>query len=204
MISLTQLKIGLTSRKVRYVSSEFFDIHRYTEAYIKRILFISLRLNEVKYEESRKIIESTYLNTANLIEKVLFLIDQSGNKQQKVVNELKERYKDFFTLKELLLKFSSKYRNWLAHGTIDELKNPELINYLCHVNKSFFNEFEILLKHEYGHSAFDMPRDWGAKRGKDEDIEESAKRIGLGRILDQPMALKVVKNRLMSTNYAKP
>ena len=136
MISSKRINAGLKSRKVNYSSSEFFDIHRYIEAYIKRILLIGLRLNGVKYVESTIIVESTYINTSNLIEKVLFLLDQSGDNQKVVVDKLKIKHKDFFVLKELLLKFSSNYRNWIAHGAIIELKDPELIKYLCHVNKS--------------------------------------------------------------------
>ena len=204
MISLKQIKTDLSSRKVSYSSEEFFNIHRNIEAYIKRILLISLRINGIKYKEATIIVESTYINTANLIEKVLFLLDQSQSKQQKVISEMKKKHNDFFVLKELLLKFSAKYRNWLAHGTIGELKDPELIRYLCHVDKSFFKEFEALLKSEYGNSAFDKPGDWGAKRGKDEEIEKSAKRLGLGKILDQPLSLNIVKNKLVNTNYAKP
>jgi hypothetical protein len=201
---MVQIKSGLSSRKVNYISSEFFDLHRYIEAYIKRILLIALRLNGVKYKESTIIVERTYLNTAKLIETVLFLLDQSGDNQNMVVSKLKKRHKDFFVLKELLLKFSSKYRNWLAHGAIIELKDTDLINHLCYVNKSFFKEFENLLKNEYGHSAFNKPGDWGAKKGVDEKIEDTAKRLGLGRILDQPLTLQVVKNRLSTTNYANP
>jgi hypothetical protein len=204
MISLTQLKSGLSSQRVSYDSSEFFDIHRNIEAYIKRILLIGLRLNGIKYKEATTIVESTYINTAKLIEKVLFLLDQSKSNQQQVIIELKIKHKEFFVLKELLLKFSSKYRNWLAHGTISELKHPELIRYLCHINKSFFKEFESLLKIEHGNSAFDKPRDWGAKRGVDEEIGTSAKRLGLGKILDQPMTLQAVKKLLTGINYAKP
>jgi hypothetical protein len=204
MISLKKIKSDLSSRKVNYDSPEFFDIHRSIEAYIKRILLISLRIKGIKYKESTVIVERTYISTADLIEKVLFLLDQSSSKQAEVVGELKKRYKDFFVLKELLLKFSSKFRNLLAHGTIGELKDPELIRYLCHVNKSFYQEFENLLKKEYGHSAFDKPGDWGAKRGVDEEIEKSAKRLRLGKILNQPLSLETVKNKLADTKYAKP
>ena len=201
---MVQIKSGLSSRKVNYISSEFFDLHRYIEAYIKRILLISLRINGVKYKESTVLVERTYLNTAKLIETVLFLLDQSEDNQNMVISKLKKKHRDFFVLKELLLKFSSKYRNWLAHGAIIELKDTNLINHLCHVNKSFFKEFESLLKTEYGHSAFNKPGDWGAKRGLDEEIEKSAKRLGLGKILDQPLTLQIVKNRLSTTGYAKP
>jgi len=198
---MLQIKSGLSSRKKNYSSSEFFDLHRYIEAYIKRILLIGLRLNGIKYKQSTIIVESTYLNTANLIEKVLFLLDQSDSKQNIIIEKLKKNHVDFFVLKELLIKFSSKYRNWLAHGTIIELKDTELINYLCHVNKSFFKEFEKLLKIEFSHSAFEKPGDWG---GMEEDIETAAKRLGLGKILDKPLTLQTVINRLSNTIYEKP
>ena len=196
MISLTQLESALTSNKTINDSGDFLNLHRYTEAYVKRVLLIGLRLNGVKYEESRKIVESTFLNTGQLIEKVLFLLDQSGAKQGDVIQQFKNKYADFFELKELVLKFSAKYRNWLAHGAIDVLKDDELIKHLCHVNRLFFREFEKLLIQEYGRSAFDKPGDWGAKQGISEPIEKSAKRLGLGKILDQPLTLAAVKSSL--------
>lgn len=196
------LKTGLTSNKTDYDSTDFFNLHRYLEAYLKRILLIALRINKVKYKESQKIVESTYLNTASLIEKVLFLLDPSENKQNVVIHNLQSRHKSFFILYELLIKFSSKYRNRLAHGTIEELKDKELINLLCHVNKSFFEEFENILQIEHGHSAFEQPKEWGAVRGADENISDTAKRLNLGKILVQPLSIATVKNKLSNTKYS--
>jgi len=60
------------------------------------------------------------------------------------------------------------------------------------------------LQNEYGHSAFDKPGDWGAKRGVDEEIDKSAKRLGLGKILNKPLTLQIVKKKLWGTKYANP
>ena len=196
MISLANIKLKLSSIEDTNDSAEFLEIHRNIEAYIKRVLLISLRLNGIKYKESTTIVESTYLNTANLIEKVLFLLDSSELNQRQVLMKLREKYNKFFVLKELVLKFTSKYRNRLAHGTISELKDQELISCLCFVNKLFYREFESMLNIEYGKSAFDKPCEWGAENGMDEEIDSSAKRLGLGKILEEPLSLKVVKSRL--------
>jgi len=197
MIPLKLIKAEINTQRPNQTSHDFLNLHRYTEAYVKRLLLIGLRLNGVKYEESRKIVDSTFLNTGNLVEKALFLLDQSEGKQGAVIQKLQTQYGDFFILKELLLKFSAKYRNWLAHGTVDSLRDEELVNHLCYVNRSFVQEFENLLQQEHGHSAFDKPGDWGAKRGADEPIEKSAKRLKLGKILDEPLTLTVVKNNLV-------
>jgi len=204
MISLKQLQQAMAPQKAQCNSHDFLNLHRYTEAYVKRVLLIGLRVNGVKYKESGKIVESTFSPTASLVEKTLFLLDQSGGKHGEVIQQLKVKYATFFELNYLLTKFSAKYRNWLAHGTIDELKNEELINHLCHVNKSFMHEFENLLMTEHGHSAFDKPSDWGAKRGIPELIEKSAKRLGLGKILDAPLTLSVVQNRLVKIGHTLP
>lgn len=167
-------------------------------------MLIGLRLKGVQYANSEKIIEGTYIPTAHLIEKVLWLLDSTGDRQNKVVGELKKSYPDFFILKDLVGKFTSIYRNRLAHGTIDKLADKELLNFLCHTNKSFFQAFEYLLKNEHGHSAFDKPGDWGASTGSQENIESTVKRLSLGSLVKQPMQLKDVKSQLQLTAYAKP
>ena len=204
MISLSQLKTVLDANPKPSGSEDFLRLHRYLEGYIKRVMLIGLRLNRVQYENSRKIVESTYINTANLIDKVLVLLDQSGRKHKKVITGLKKTYGGFFELKDLLLKFTFVYRNRLAHGTIGELKDQNLLDYLYHVNRSFYKEFEQLLKKEYRHSAFERPRDWGAKNGIQEKIENTVKRLRLGSLVKDPMPLSQVIVKLGKTAYAKP
>jgi len=144
MISTSQIRKVLLSSSARNSGSFFFQTHINIEGYVKRVMLIGLRLHGVRYDNARKVVDSTYINTANLVEKVLFLIDQSGRNQTQVISDLKTKFPEFFTLKDIVINFSSIYRNRLAHGTISELKDQEMIDLLCHVNQSFFKSFEEL------------------------------------------------------------
>jgi len=204
MISSKRLQIFLNDNSALCDSEYFLKTHIYVEGYVKRVMLIGLRLNGVQYANSEKIVEGTYIPTANLIEKVLWLLDSSGHKQKKVADNLKKTHPDFFILKDLVVKFTAIYRNRLAHGTIDKLADQELVKFLCHTNRSFFQSFEALLEKEHGHSAFDKPRDWGAQIGIQESIENTLKRLNLGSLVKEPMQLKDVKSQLQSTAYANP
>jgi hypothetical protein len=201
MISLKRLKAVLLSKKQENTSEDFFISHRFIEGYIKRVFLIGLRLNGVQYNNSVKIIEGTYVNTSSLIEKVLFLLNKTSGKQQQVITNLKNRNPSFFLINDLVLKFTAPYRNRLAHGTIEELRDQELVNWLCHINRSFFKEFESLLLKEFGHSAFENPGKWGAKRGIDDKIEVTVNKLKLGSIVSDPMSLSSVQKSLGGTVY---
>ncbi|MEZ8719054.1 hypothetical protein AB6D81_24095 [Vibrio splendidus] len=202
MIGPTKIGEVLNSRKdVEYTSQSFFKTHTHLEAYVKRVLLISLRLKGVQYDNSVKIVESTYINTASLIDKVLALLDSTNKKQADVLADLKIKYPEFFTCKSLVLDFSSIYRNRLAHGTISELKDTELIKLLCMTNYAFYQSFEKLLASEYSHSALEKPGVWGAKRGKAEGIEITVKSLKLGSIVKEPKSKSTVKALLKSTAY---
>jgi hypothetical protein len=204
MIAIKQLKSVLSSKEMRKTSDDFFKIHRYIEGYIKRVLVIGLRLNGVQYNNSVKIAESTYIKTAALIEKALILLNQSGNKQQRPISTLKNKYKELFILNNLFLEFTSPYRNRLAHGTIEILHDQELVNYLCHVDQSFYKEFENFLLNEFGYSAFDKPSAWGAKQGQPQQIKDTVKKLHLGSIVSEPLELSAVQKMLSNTSYAAP
>lgn len=202
MISIKQIKSVLSSNKCTNTSDDFFNSHRYIEGYIKRVYLIGLRLKGVQYKNSVKIIEGTYIPTASLIDKVLFLLNENDGKQQQYISSLKISHPEFFQMNDLVSKFTAPYRNRLAHGTIEELKDQELVNWLCHINRSFFKLFEILLIKEFGHSAFDEPRKWGAKRGVPEKIEDTVNNLKLGNIVTEPMSLASVQKSLHGTVYA--
>ena len=76
------------------------------------------------------------------------------------------------------------------------------MNCLCHIDRSFFISYEGLLKSEYDSSAFDFPRDWGAKIGISETEEEALERLTLDySISNKPMSLEDVIQKLDNTNY---
>ncbi len=190
MISLKKLKEKLLSNQSsEFKPSEFLLLHRYSEAYLKRVLLIGLRLRGAQYESSKKIVENTYLTTKALIPKCMVLLMRDGTKQKDVEKMLLSKYPDFIDLQNLFLEFTSKYRNILAHGLIDEIKDAELLDTLCLTNKRFIQCFERVLQSEFGHSAFDTPKCWGAIRGLAEDIEKTVSRLRLGSITSKPMTL---------------
>jgi len=190
MISLNKLKEKLLSDQTsEFQSDEFLLLHRYAEAYLKRVLLIGLRLRGVQYKSSVIIVENTYLTTRALIPKCMMLLMHGSTKQADVEKMLLSKYPDFQKLQKLFLEFTSKYRNILAHGLIDEIKDAELLGTLCLSNKRFIQCFESVLQNEFGHSAFDPPKNWGAIRGRVEVIEKTVSRLRLGSITSKPMAL---------------
>lgn len=198
MISVKKLQTALSTKST---SEDFFKTHRYLEGYIKRVFLIGLRLQGVQYDNSVKIVDGTYLHTGALIEKVLHVLSCNAGTQRDTILKLNAAHADFFKLKELFLKFTAPYRNRLAHGTIEELKDQELVDWLCHINRAFFKEFEKMLQSEFGQSAFDEPGAWGAKRGIAEAIEVTVKKLDLGRIVPVPMQLLAVKKAVIGTGY---
>lgn len=203
MISPSRLKKVLEAAPALISGDYFFKTHTHLEAYVKRVMLIGLRLRGVQYKNSVKVVESTYITTARLIDKALWLIDASGKNQTDLVADLKNKHPDFFALKDLVLGFSAIYRNRLAHGTIAELHDQAVIDLLCHVNRSFFISFEKLLIAEHSRSAFNKPGDWGALPGSPELIETTVTRLSLGTIVKSPMAIVDVIKTLSVTAYEK-
>ena len=202
MIPLKRLKTGLTKNKTNYKSDNFFDLHRYLEAYIKRVFLIGLRLQSVQYGTAKKIVEHSYIPIGAAIDKGIALLDQSGASGKTVRRRLRNKYSDFFVLSELFKNYTSKYRNRYAHGAVGKFKNQELVNCLCHIDRSFFVAYEKLIKSEYGSSAFDFPRDWGAKMGINETEEAALERLTLDfSITKKPMSLEDVTQKLENTDY---
>jgi len=174
--------------------SSFIDRHRYAEGYLRRLLLIGLRLNSVQYKQAQKIIELTFMNISALLEKVFILISP----HKFTLKDARIKYPHFATSIDLFLKFTSPYRNMLIHGVMDIVPDLELLEYLCRADRQFLIEFEKLLKSEFGRSAFDEPRQWGAQIGKlEEDLPAVIKRLKLGKVLaGKPMPFNEAKSRL--------
>ena len=174
--------------------SSFIDRHRYAEGYLRRLLLIGLRLNAVQYKQAQKIIELTFMNIHALLEKIFILLSH----HKFTFEEARTKYPDFATLIDLFLKFTSPYRNWLVHGVIDTIRDPELLECMCRADRQVLIEFEKVLKSEFGRSAFDEPRQWGAQVGKpEEDLPAVIKRLRLGAVLaGKPMPFNEAKSQL--------
>ena len=202
MMPIKKLQSGLSPEKDLYTSDDFFHLHRHVEAYIKRVFLIGLRLNSIRYEPSRQIVDHGFIPIREMLAKSVVMLDPARRSARTVTRDLKLRHADFFVLKGLFLDFSSHFRNRFAHGTVGEFRSHDLVRCLCHVDRSFYEAFEQLLGVEYGRSAFDKPGEWGAKKGLAEDIEISIARLGLNtRIRGKPMKVEDVESKLIATNF---
>ena len=204
MIPQKTLKAVLASDDDENTVDRFIDLQRCMEGYFKRVLLIALRLQGAQYKASKKIAENNGLHLENLIDKALYLLHEPAvNNQVKVIRELEEKYSDFKILKDLFLKFTAVARNKYSHGAFAGFSNEQLF-LLCHVNRSFFKEFENVLSTEFGNSVFNEPKDWGAKKGAYKEIEEVRDELNVGinpkTLLDE----SEVKEKLEDTPYAIP
>jgi len=205
MIPLEKLKAQLTITKTcGFTTAEFLDIHRYMEGYLKRVLFIGLRLKGVQYKNAEFIVSKIQLDIATAIGKSWFFLDQSGSKNGAFIKALESKHPDLFILKEVFITFCSRYRNQVAHGLIGQISGQDAIDLLCHVNLSFYKAIEAMLQAEFSCSAFDTPTLWGASRSLNEGHATTIARLSLGKYLSKaPQRVCDVKTALASTKYPK-
>ena len=171
------------------------------EGYFKRVLFIGLRINGAQYSTGQAIIHSVHMDVTSQIEKAIALVDTRSDCHNRSIEASKTRYKSLFALIELFLSFSTRFRNRLAHGVISEIKDPAILASLIRVDQLLFMEFEAMLMAEYGHSALQAPKDWGARRGTKESPDSLIKRLRLGKISPQPMAIEDVHRALTEIGH---
>jgi len=177
MISLKRFKEVFNSSKIS--DDYFLNLHFLTEAYFKRLLMIGLRINGVDYKTAKSTIEALKGGSKNLLKVVKKFISEYCN-----INIRKE-YSDYERLRHFYINFSVELRNGRVHGNIDSIKNEEYLKLLICIDKLFIKKFEEILKKEKGLSAFNTPREWGAKmvRKKDEkkarEIFEELKEKGI-------------------------
>jgi hypothetical protein len=192
MISPSALKDILGAPNPPKTTDSFIQIHRHLEGYFKRVLFIGLRLNGAQYSTGQLIINSVHMDVTSQIKKAITLIDRRSDCYSIIIDALEAEYRSLFKLFELFQNFSAKYRNRIAHGIISEIRDPAILESLIRVDQLLFKEFETMLMAEHGHSALQMPKDWGARRGTKESADSLIKRLKLGKISLQPIAIKDV------------
>ena len=198
MIFLKKFKQYLAETPEYLSSDVFLKMHKYVEGYLRRLELIGLRLNNVQYKSAQELISLTYLNNRALLQAVFKLLSK-GNKR---LEELEATYPDLKILIKLFFEFSSIYRNRLVHGVLEEIHDEETLKYCYLVDKSFVLELERVLELEFGHSAFDKPKKWGATTIRStETIDQIRRRLKLGSLVKSPLATKTVIQHLKNTQY---
>ncbi len=169
------------------LSDEYFlDLHISIESYLKRILFIGLRKNDVKYKMAQDAIIKYYEPLPVLIEKAWTLIgiDYKNDVQ---------RFGNYKAIEDYFLNFTSKYRNYRVHGVYDEIRDPVLLQCLILFDKAFIDEIDSFLISKKLPKVFDEPNQWGARtvRSSAESIENIFDRLlGGKKNLKKPKYLK--------------
>jgi hypothetical protein len=201
MISPSALRDILGAPNPSKTTDSFIQVHRHLEGYFKRVLFIGLRINGAQYSTGQVIISSAHMDVQSQITKAIELVDRRSDCHSKIIEATKAKYKSLFTLIELFQNFSARFRNRLAHGVISEIRDPAILESLIRVDQLLFMEFEAMLMAEYGHSALQAPKDWGARRGTKESADSLIKRLKLGKISLQPMAIEDVHRALTDIGH---
>lgn len=197
MISVSKLKKIVNSRERNFSTNDFLQIHRFTEGYLKRITFIALRLHGIQFKTAQELADFVYIGGIfSQIKKIFELLPGDHT-----LVSISKKHKDFQIFQELFTQYTASLRNRLLHGGIGNLKDEEVLRYASLIDKNFILEFEKVLQAEWGHSAFETPKEWGAKRiTVPEDKIVLAKRLKLGKLKSIDMRLEDVKKRLKKNN----
>jgi len=198
MINLQNLKNLISKNPKHPTTDDFIEIHKGLEGYLRRSLFIGLRLNGVKYETSVDVIKMSYLNNRDLLKKTIELITQGT----KTLVDFENHNPDLKELENLLFDFTSIYRNRVVHGVYDRINDQTELRYCYYIDKFFIEEFESTLISLGFKSAFNKPKDWGAKRTISSELfNQVIKRLSLGKITKAPRGIIFVQNSIALTKY---
>jgi hypothetical protein len=168
----------------------FINVHKGVELYIRRLLLIGLRLNEVKYETSEEVIKLSYASNREIINKSIELITKGKN----TLADFEEKNKNLKVLLELFFDFTSIYRNRVVHGIYERIVDSNILKYCYLIDKYLIIEFEKTLEMNGYNSAFATPTEWGAKRSSIvESIDSVITRLKFRKISKVPKSLSQVK-----------
>ena len=202
MIPLENLKSVLEDREPVLSTESFLRLHRHLEGYFKRVLLISLRIRGVKYKPAVRVVESANISVMSQIEKAIYLLDVSAGSRKLSIRLAEAQFPQLFVLKRLFKEFSAPFRNQVSHGVIDNFTDFATMSALFRVDFGLYRAFEDMLRVKYGRSAFDQPKAWGARPGKQGDPEEITNRLGLGNPNPEPIETSLVEAALAGNQYA--
>jgi len=131
----------------------FLDLHFTLEGYLRRLIFIGLRLNDVRYKTAQLAIKKYHEGLNALIDKIWELLKFD----EKEINS----FGNYSKLKNYVINITSKYRNYRTHGIYDVITDKELFKNLILVDKNFICEIEKFLNEKKHLSCFDQPNKWG-------------------------------------------
>lgn len=173
MISLKELK-RLTYDEFQATDAEYLKVQSYFEGYLKRLLFISLRLNGIKYSNCQEIVTNAKQN--------LNLTDQLEVSFSALIGHSYSQIKfddpELDLLQVCILRYCRPIRNKISHGA-DYKIQEDILRICTWATQEFVKKIESHLHQQRKLSAFDKPREWGAKKiGKKEIPTPILKQFG--------------------------
>jgi hypothetical protein len=198
MINKTNLNSLFLNNPVDLSTNDFIKIHKGVEGYLYRLLFIGLRLNDIKYETALKAVNLSYLDSKTLLQKTICMLSKNTLK----LSDFEVANSDFKELVSLFFEFTVIYRNRLAHGVIEEIFDEDILKHCYYIDKYFMVEFENTLQLLGYKSAFDTPTAWGANKiTSSETFESVIDRLKIGSLSKVPKGIIAVKNAVSRTKY---
>jgi hypothetical protein len=166
-ISVTKIKTVLVSPRTSPLTvNDFLDLHATTEAYFRRLLYISLRLRGENDKDARKISGKCKQNSNEILDKALNFIGME--KPSRIispftVSNIKSNNDTFKILHKYYIGFVARHRNKYLHGAVTGVDQVTLYLIYC-IELNFLKEIETLLRNEFGVTCLNTPTDWGAIR----------------------------------------
>lgn len=200
-LNLNSIENLLKERNSEIKIKDFLDIHTLSEFYFRRLLYISLRLNNENDKDARKITNLCSLNSNEILEKAINLISKkklNNNGEKLDFTQLKSKYINFSVFFNYYKNFTSRHRNLYLHG-INENISQNTLNLLYCIERQMLKEIEIILKNEYGKSCIDTPTIWGAIRIveiKPNSIPKRIENYKLGKLGKSPIKNSSVRRGL--------
>jgi len=186
------------------VLNDFISMHIATESYFRRLLYIGLRLEGKNDDNSKLIINWCSLNINEILK---ISIDKIGKTKQMRNNYFEELCSNSVSIKWLHKyheQFTTKYRNLIFHGIVDNLTD-ELISNLYKLDRKLLIELENEFKTTFNCSCLDTPTKWGAvrvmKNLTKNEVWRYARDSGLlGKRTNKPLEWNSVKKTLKKFN----
>ena len=172
----------------------FMKSYRTCESYFNRILFIGLRLKGIKYSQAEGILRTTFIPIRDSLGKGLQLIDDKKSEQILKQKAVQDAYR-------LFLSFSSPYRNLVSHGVFTEINDKRTLELLVKTNVKLLKELEHELGRVFNHSAFDKPKDWGAKKSNRVYTENEIRELKLGYDAKEPISTNEAEKRYNNIDW---
>ena len=177
--------------------------HRATEQYLRRLFFVALRVNDVQYTTAENLVElARHTKPSTIFTESLQLIMGRPENHRLGALLFMTVHSDLEQLLALFEGYATPVRHRLSHGN-DETNRAEAYKMAYHISKSLLTEIERALQAEFKKSAFDAPKNWGARTvATAETVEEIIVRLRLQHLLGTTCDLAMVKAKLAGTKYA--